>query len=424
MRLAGFEIETPPAAPIPGEAYALGVAPSGAWAGQAGMLAVWQQDGWLFVTPQPGWRAWGVAEQELRLWDGSAWGRPPLQGDTLSKLGIGTSADSTNRLAVSASATLFSHDGAGHQLKINKSDPSETASLLFQSDWSGRAELGLAGNNDLSIKVSADGSTWTQALRIDANGNLGLGETTPLGRVHIKTTSTSQSSAYIESASVGYTGDVLRVVSARTASNTYDLMALFSGAGDREFQLRGDGNGYCDGSWTGGGADYAEYFEWADGNPKAEDRRGISVILEGAKIRPAATGEAPIGVISANPSIVGDGDMDRWKGKYLRDDFGAYLWEDYTVLAWQKAGENHSYATGFLPEGLTVPRDATRNIQQRRKLNPAYDPSRLYVPRAKRAEWDMVGLMGKLRLRRGQPVAPTWIRMRQVANNLEDWLLR
>ena len=34
--------------------------------------------------------------------------------------------------------------------------------------------------------------------------------------------------------------------------------------------------------------------------------------------------------ISGNPGV-GDADIDRWKGKYLRDDYGTYIEEDYEV---------------------------------------------------------------------------------------------
>jgi hypothetical protein len=40
-------------------------------------------------------------------------------------------------------------------------------SLLLQSGYGGRAEIGLIGDDDLGLKVSGDGSTWRQALRID-----------------------------------------------------------------------------------------------------------------------------------------------------------------------------------------------------------------------------------------------------------------
>ncbi|MGR3458087.1 MAG: hypothetical protein ACU0FO_09305 [Pseudooceanicola nanhaiensis] len=73
-----------------------------------------------------------------------------------------------NRLAIAAESSLYSHDGAGHRLKLNKAAPGETATLLFQSDWSGRAEMGLAGSDVWSLKVSPDGSAWTTALQVNA----------------------------------------------------------------------------------------------------------------------------------------------------------------------------------------------------------------------------------------------------------------
>jgi hypothetical protein len=63
----------------------------------------------------------------------------------------------TNRQTVSAQATLLNHAGGSHQIKVNKSSATATASLLYQDAFSGRAEIGLAGNDDFSVKVSADG---------------------------------------------------------------------------------------------------------------------------------------------------------------------------------------------------------------------------------------------------------------------------
>ncbi|MCB1328258.1 MAG: hypothetical protein KDK28_01805, partial [Maritimibacter sp.] len=38
--------------------------------------------------------------------------------------------------------------------------------VLFQTGFSGRAEFGLTGDDDFSVKLSADGSTWVEALRL------------------------------------------------------------------------------------------------------------------------------------------------------------------------------------------------------------------------------------------------------------------
>ena len=47
-----------------------------------------------------------------------------------------------------------------------------------------------------------------------------------------------------------------------------------------------------------------------------------------------------------------------------------------------------------------------------RTMNPDYDPSRDYVPRSHRKEWDAIGLVGKLVVRRGQPIGSNWILMK------------
>jgi hypothetical protein len=58
--------------------------------------------------------------------------------------------------------------GQGHQLKINKEAAGDTGSLRFQTGWSGRAEMGLAGSGDFSIKVSPDGETGYTAIAADS----------------------------------------------------------------------------------------------------------------------------------------------------------------------------------------------------------------------------------------------------------------
>ncbi len=47
---------------------------------------------------------------------------------------------------------------------INKSSAATTASALFQTGFSGRAEFGVAGDDNFQLKVSADGSTWKDAI--------------------------------------------------------------------------------------------------------------------------------------------------------------------------------------------------------------------------------------------------------------------
>ena len=170
-----FDAETPPTAVEDGTVYALGAAPNGAWAGHDGDLAIWRNTAWSFIAPLPGWRAWGKAEGDFRVWDGTGWVAVEGATQNLDGLGIQTHSDAQNRLAVSAANTLLTHEGAGHRLKINKAGAAETASLVFQSNWTGFAEMGLAGSEDFSIKVSPDGGSWSEALRFDGATGLASG---------------------------------------------------------------------------------------------------------------------------------------------------------------------------------------------------------------------------------------------------------
>jgi len=72
-----------------------------------------------------------------------------------------------NKLSVAADGVALSHAGSDHRLTLNKAAEGDTASLVFQSGWSGRAEFGLAGEDAFSLKVSDDGQTFRPALTVD-----------------------------------------------------------------------------------------------------------------------------------------------------------------------------------------------------------------------------------------------------------------
>ncbi|MDN5788926.1 DUF2793 domain-containing protein [Pseudorhodobacter sp.] len=180
---------TPPALPDDGLIWALGAGPTGDWAGHAYHLAVWVENSWQFITPQIGWCAWDRGSDQLRSWTGTDWEPIPAYLGTPASLGINASADTTNRLALASAASLFNHDGGGHQIKINKAATADTASLLYQTGFSARAEMGLTGNNDFSIKVSPDGTAWTTAVVIDkTTGRTGFGTTNPIYNLHVSGT--------------------------------------------------------------------------------------------------------------------------------------------------------------------------------------------------------------------------------------------
>lgn len=158
----------PPASPTELSAYIVPPGGAGVFAGRTDQLALFEDGGWTFLTPRKGWQAWIADEAEHNLWTGTEWRRAsPLSSLGAERWGINATADATNRLAVSSEASLFNHAGGDHRLKINKGSAGSTASVLFQSNWSGRAEFGLSGDDDFRVKVSADGSSWHDAIAID-----------------------------------------------------------------------------------------------------------------------------------------------------------------------------------------------------------------------------------------------------------------
>lgn len=188
------DLVAPPASPAEGDRYLVRAIGSGAFAGHDNAIAHYIDGGWEFYAPATGWLCWIADESVLVTWHAGAWqsvgggggggGTGELQNLTL--LGVGTTADATNPLAAKLNNSLWvaksaAEGGSGDlRYKLSKESAAKTLSLLFQTAYSGRAELGLAGDDNLRIKVSADGTTWLDALVVDrTTGSVALPNTRP-----------------------------------------------------------------------------------------------------------------------------------------------------------------------------------------------------------------------------------------------------
>jgi len=179
------DLTAPPASPAEGDRYLIaGASPTGAWSGWAGRVVRYQDGAWRSFVPRPGWLAFVADEADLYTYTGAAWAsyRSTLTAlQNLTRLGLGTTADAQNPFAAKLNKALWTalttgEGGTGDlRYTLNKQASGNTLSLLFQSGFSGRAEIGLTGDDDLRLKVSADGGTWREALRVDrATGGLDL----------------------------------------------------------------------------------------------------------------------------------------------------------------------------------------------------------------------------------------------------------
>lgn len=171
----------PPASPGQGDRYLIGSPATGDFTGHEGEIAFFDLGLWRFLDPGEGWLAYIAAEDRMVVFDGTAWqdlGHYNRDLDNIQRLGVGTAADDLNRFAVKLNAALFTalattEGGTGDlRVALNKTAAANILSHLYQRGYSGRAETGLIGGEDYSIRVSADGSLWRNALAIDRNTGL------------------------------------------------------------------------------------------------------------------------------------------------------------------------------------------------------------------------------------------------------------
>ena len=336
-----------------------------------------------------------------------------VNGSTSSLLGLAYGGTNAGYLYADSTGTTLWSEGS-RTLTVGVAS---TGNVEFKTNNTERARITSAGYS----KFSNDGTYYNSTgiyheFRQTANDVLG-----------VFTNTNASFSAY----SIG-------VFATRSASSAYTFLQTYSsGISDVEFNLRGDGNGYADGAWINNGADYAEFFESVDGQILTV---GSTVVLDNNKVREATSQDpasAIIGVVRPKEPnkasmVIGNSAWNKWANKFLTDDFDRYIMEDHDVLEWtDDDGKQHSHESHNIPDGVTVPEDATRkthddkgNKFQHYKLNPAWDKDAEYTPREQRPEWNIIGLIGQVKVLKGQPVNDRWIKMRDVSDTVEEWFIR
>lgn len=160
-----------PSDPVSGVVIIISETPDTTLLSRIGQIAVFLTESWVWFLPKSGWTIWDEVGETLQVFDGQIWvgPTPGLVPDTLPHLGLNASASTSQRLAVASDTSLFSHDGDSHRLTLNRAATSDTASLLFQTNFAGDAELGLTGADGFSIKTSSDGTSFANRMTTPDN---------------------------------------------------------------------------------------------------------------------------------------------------------------------------------------------------------------------------------------------------------------
>ena len=234
-------------------------------------------------------------------------------------------------------------------------------------------EIISSGTNSVAIGTGAKAGS-TNSIAFGYNVNSGVENQTTLGKYNIAQTS---------------------------ADETKYGLIFGNGTADARtnaFTLDWTGNATFAGTVTSAsGADYAEYFEWKDGNKDSEDRVGYIVTLDGDKIVKAKAGDDILGIISGCATVIGDNAEWNWQGRFERDEFGRIIYDQVEQFIdtpdpdWEPNPEKPDEEVPMIKKSLgyfPVPRE-----------NADYDPTKEYSNRSNRPEWDTVGMMGKLYVR-------------------------
>ena len=319
-----------PAAPAGGDAYILPAGASGtAWADFAEQeIAVFQDGAWQALSPQTGWTVFDQAAGETVLFDGTSW--RPLAGfigelSNLARLGVGTAADSANPLSAKLNAALFTalETGAGGngdlRYTLNKEAASHVLSLLFQSGWSGRAEIGLIGNDDLAVKLSADGTGFAQVLTATAEGKLGVNTATPVDALHVKNAGDIKTRILVENDRNGANGQAQ--IQAKSDIANFFILSHGSSVGITRWGEMLDG-------WN-------EFLSFS-GNGLSVGTFGAQPVLIGTDktARLALTGTGELGVFTSSPAEKVDIDADALRLRQSRTPASASAPGAAGTLCW------------------------------------------------------------------------------------------
>ena len=156
------------------------------------------------------------------------------------------------------------------------------------------------------------------------------------------------------------------------------------------FRVDLTGSTHAKGEYSTSGADYAEFIKpWFDDNESGEDRRGYLVTVKDGKLYKAEPNDYIVGITSGNPSVIGNNDDD-WIGRWKRDEFNGFVYQDVEV---------DDYNEVYNSDGTATSVKVGSHIERHKIENPEYDSSQYYIDRKDRPEWSCVGMIGVIPLR-------------------------
>jgi len=393
------------------------------WSPELSLFVAVASSGTYRVATSPDGITWTGRTIDADFWYGITWS--PELSLFVAVAGSGTNRVATSNLGIPTPLnTPMAHPGQlvvdtpTGNVGIGTTTPSTTLHIINPSTTTGARQFGL--------HIGGKGADIVPIINASAGG---LTVNTVAG-LEITSVDTNISAhgrhALIESVSAGSTYNTDIEFLARSG-----VGYMYSGGtqpATKQARIAHNGYIYARVGTSATGADYAELFEWDDGNPENEDRTGMTVkLMEGGKICITDANTSPnavIGVISAIYGFLGNNHWDEWVGKYLKDSLGRVVTETVDMVTWRDEDDKeHTFTINTIPDDIEVPETATYyQDTDVPKLNPKYDKTLKYTERGKRKEWGAVGLVGRLRVLKTYPKSSRWIKLQDIDSEVEEYL--
>ena len=320
--------------------------------------------------------------------------------------------------------------GASSEAIMPSSGAGSTRGVIVEGD----------GDDDQTFVFRAVSKMSRQGFNVFSDGSVGIGSYEKLGnaKLGVYHRHNNTDAMNITVASKHFEHTVLDVQAATPVSDAWQALSVTADTGtDNQTQLAqitGTGDFYSNSSYYSNHSGYAEYFEWADGNPRNEERAGLTVAINSnGKLIAACEGNPAIGVVVPHAAVMGNSAWNHWHRKYNVDRFGRQRTHKYEVAEWleDETTTLHSIYRSLLPADAALPdnavvyqTDSAGNDLAGAAISKAFDAEREYQNRSHRNTWAAVCLLGTVPVYRGQTVDNRWITVKSINDELELMLIR
>lgn len=279
-----------------------------------------------------------------------------------------------------------------------------------------------------------------QGFNVTSDGSLIINDSTDKtqSRVSINQTDNDAHALNVIGSSRYYDQNIVNLQSKATPDENFNFLNAKADvenngdAGVDVFRVDGEGSVYANIGVNSNARGYAELFEWADGNHKNENRNGFTVSLnEKGQLVVADEGDAVIGVVSDSAALIGNAGWNCLQNRFNLDANKDPMKSRVKIVEWlDDVGVLHSHYLHTLSKEFALPDNAiiyetNENGDDilKQDYRSDFDMSKDYTKRIKRG-WACVIITGTTKVFKGQFMGSNWVKIKDINDDLEEWIIK